>query len=44
MKPQTAISPIIKSKSDIITPDQVATEYQIPITTQRVWKCTNRYG
>jgi hypothetical protein len=33
-----------KSRSDIITPQQVFSQYLIPVSTQRVWKCTNRYG
>lgn len=30
--------------SDLMTPEQVAADYGIPVTTQRVWKVGNRYG
>lgn len=30
--------------SQIITPEDVAREYGIPVATQRVWKCHNRHG
>ncbi len=31
-------------RSQIITPEDVAREYGIPVATQRVWTCLNRYG
>ena len=44
----TAIStptpPKTKSLDDILSPTEVAEEYHIPITTQYVWRCNNRYG
>lgn len=30
--------------SQIITPEDVARDYGIPVRTQHVWKCANRYG
>lgn len=30
--------------SVLLTPQQIEKEYLIPVQTQRVWKCANRYG
>lgn len=44
MHASSAISAVIKSQSDLLTPQQVFKEYLIPVSTQRVWKCMNRFG
>ncbi len=44
MKVQSAISPIIAGKSDLIFPPEVEIEFKIRVPTQAVWRCTNRYG
>jgi hypothetical protein len=31
-------------QTEILTPGDVEREYGIPVSTQRVWKCLNRYG
>jgi len=41
---KSAVSQIIASKSDLIFPPDVEIEYKIPVPTQAVWRCTNRYG
>jgi len=41
---ESAISQIIKGKSNLVFPPDVATDYDIPETTQAVWRSTNRYG
>ncbi len=33
-----------KSPGDILLPEEVAAEYRIPVATQYVWRCNNRYG
>ncbi|MGO8754891.1 MAG: hypothetical protein ACLQHK_06625 [Gallionellaceae bacterium] len=40
----TSLSEVIQPFNDLINPDEVAKDYGIPVTTQRVWKSTNRYG
>ena len=44
MENQSAISPLIKGKRDLVFPADVEIEYGIPETTQAVWRCVNRYG
>lgn len=39
-----SLAEVLSSNTDIITPEQVEADYKIPVTTQRAWKCTNRYG
>jgi hypothetical protein len=39
-----SISIMTNERSQIITPEDVAREYGIPVATQRVWKCHNRHG
>lgn len=34
----------MQQRVSIITPKEVEFQYHIPVTTQRVWKCANRYG
>ena len=41
---KSVVSQIITSKSDLIFPPEVEEDYDIPIPTQEVWRCTNRYG
>jgi hypothetical protein len=43
--PDNAITTFIKGgNTDLIFPPDVASDYDIPETTQAVWRCTNRYG
>ncbi len=44
MQASSAVSSILNSKSDLISPQQVDADYGIPERTQAVWRCTNRYG
>jgi len=32
------------NQTEILTPEDVERDYSIPVSTQRVWKCRNRYG
>lgn len=41
---ESAISQIIATKSDLVSPPEVEEDYGIPEPTQAVWRCTNRYG
>ena len=41
---KSVVSQIITSKSDLVFPPDVEIEYKIPVSTQAVWRCTNRYG
>ena len=38
------ISEFVVQKSDLITPKNVAEDYNVPEHTQAVWRSTNRYG
>jgi hypothetical protein len=39
-----SLNPDSGNKSDILFAPDVAREYGIPLATQRVWACHNRYG
>ncbi len=40
----TTTPPKPKSPGDILTPLEVEADYRIPVSTQYVWRCNNRYG
>lgn len=39
-----SLAEVLSPNPGIITPEEVETDYKIPVATQRVWKCANRYG